>query len=376
MKNHFIRPFLVITVILLLSNCSGKSDPIGEMIDPANFAETTHKLSEVLVIQEDNDFFFGQINAVLPTSQGHILVADVTAKKFHVFDQFGNRIGEIGKEGSGPGEFQQMVRSLLTTGDTLMVMDWSNARITAFTQQSPGRWTRNYDIPVARTPGGNLSSFFHIADEPLVGLYTTFVMPGGTDSPPKPSLGIFNRAGERVGDAIIDFRHTDSKIEMGTNFVRMYSIPFGRSGQVRESEKALHISNSDYFGALTINTRGDTLAYFQYPVITRPVTEEMIVTLTQGANTEYYQAVRESISDTRPAFDTFMADNLGNVYFRFDNVSEDEHLWLMFTQDGEFQKSFRINKSATISRIKNGRIYCSGDLDGEPVVLVYQIDEA
>jgi hypothetical protein len=379
MNAYFIRPLTVIISLVLLTNCSGKPDAIGEMIDPANFTETTHKLSEVLIIQEDDNFFFGQISTVQPTSRGHILVGDITAKKFHIFDQNGNRIGEIGKEGSGPGEFQQMGTSVLTTGDTLMVMDWSNARITAFTQENPGKWARNYDIPVARTPGGNLSGFFHLAGEPLIGLYQTFVMPasaGGTDDPPKPSLGVFNRAGERVGDPIASLRNTDTKINMGTNFVTVYSIPYGRSGQVRDSEKALHVANTEHFGALTINVQGDTLAFFQHPVVTRPVTEEMIVTLTQGANTEYYQAVRESIPDTRPAFDSFMTDNKGNVYFRFDNVSEDEHLWLMFTQDGEFQKSFKIIKSATIRRIKNDQIYCSGDIDGEPIVVVYQIDEA
>lgn len=379
MKVYFIRPLMVLISFVILTNCSGKSDSIGEMIDPANFAETTHKLSEILIIQENEEFFFGQISTVQPTSRGHILVGDITAKKFHVFDRNGIRIGEIGKEGSGPGEFQQMGSSIMTSGDTLMVMDWSNARITAFTQENPGRWVRNYDIPVTRTPGGNLSNFFHLTGEPLIGQYNTFAMPasaGGTADPQKPTLNAFNRAGERVGDPITSFRNTDSHINMGTNFVTIYSIPFGRSGQVRDSENALHIVNTEQFGALTINAQGDTLAYFRHPVVTRPVTEDMIVNLTQGANTEYYQAVRESIPDTRPAFDSFMTDNIGNLYFRFDNVSEDEHLWLKFTQDGKFQKSFRINKTATIRRIKNDQIYCSGDIDGEPIVVVYQIEEA
>lgn len=373
----FNKPLLITLTILILVGCSSKSDPIGEIIDPANFSETTHKLSEVLLIQEDDDFFFGQILTVQPVSNGHILVGDQTAKKFHVFDQNGNRIGEIGKEGSGPGEFQQLGRSIITTGDTLMAMDWSNSRITAFTQSSPGNWSRVYDIPIARTPGGSLSTFFHLAGEPLIGQYNTFAIPspGSSEDPPKPTLNVFSRDGERGGDPIAIFRSTDSKIDMGTNFIRAYSIPFGRSGQVRESKTALHIANTEVFGALTINASGDTLAHFQYPVITRTVTEDMIVTLTQGANTEYYQAVRESIPGTRPAFDSFMADDEGNLYFRFDNVTEDKHLWLQFSNVGDFQKSFRIPASSIIRRIQNGHIYSSGDIDGEPIVLVYRIDE-
>lgn len=364
-------------MILIVAGCSGSTDPIGEIIDPANFSETTHKLSEVLLIEETDEFFFGQITNVQPTSKGHILVGDGTAKQFHVFDTNGNRIGVIGKEGSGPGEFQQMGKSYVTAGDTLLVMDWSNARITAFTEVRAGSWERALEIPMMRTPGGSISGFYHLAGQPLIGQFNQFVMPGMAHEPPKPSLAAFNRAGEKVGESIANYRHMDSKIDdSGINFIRIYSIPFGRSGQVRESDEALHIANTEIFGATTINTAGDTLYHFEYPVITRRVSEEMITNFMERTNTDYSQSVREEIPETRPAFDSFQADNHGNLYFRFDDISEEEHLWLVFTSDGEFLKSFRIIKSANIMRIKDSHLYCSGDNDGEPLVRVYRIDEA
>ena len=139
MKYRLSIPLLLVSILTISCGDSEKTAQ-SEIIDPANFTEPTHTATQVVLIEETDDFFFGNIRTVQPTSKGDILVGDFTAMKFWVFNQNGDLVGEIGKEGSGPGEFKQLGKAYVGHNDTLFVMDWSNARISAFTESSPGKW--------------------------------------------------------------------------------------------------------------------------------------------------------------------------------------------------------------------------------------------
>lgn len=299
----------------------------------------------------------------------------MNAKKFYVFDQSGDLIGEVGKEGSGPGEFQQMGSSFLTKSDTLFVMDWSNARITAFTEQSSGRWRHELDVPMVRSPGNFINNFFHFDELGLLGQFSQSFMPGGEQPTDWPTVGPINRSGEKVGDPLASYRPMDSKVNMGTNFVSVFSVPYGRNGIVRQSDNAIHIVDTEFFGALTLSVKGDTLHQFTYPTVDRPVTEDMIMTATNGPDSDYFRAVRDVIPSTRPSFDSFQVDELGNLFFGFTRVTEDTDVWLKFTPSGEYLASFTLPNGTTIHRVRNGRLYTSAGANDFPHAIVYSLRE-
>lgn len=328
------------------------------------------------MIEETDDFFFGNIRTVQPTSKGDVLVGDFNAKKFFVFNNSGNLIGEIGKEGSGPGEFQQPGKSYVGHNDTLFVLDWSNSRITAFTESSPGKWAYQLDIPIVRSEGGTLNGFFHFGAQGMIGQYSQPFRPGENAPTEWPTVSRIDRNGEKVGDPITTYRPFESKIEMGSNFVRVFGIPFGKRGTVVESQNALHVSNNDYFSATTFSLDGDTLHHFQQNVVTRPVTDDMIYDTFDGDFTsDYYKSVSDVLPQVRPAFDSFQADDEGNVYFSFDDATEDSNLWLKFNPDGEFLASFTIPTGTNVHRIYNNKMYCSAGADDLPYVVVYELIE-
>lgn len=375
MKN---RLFLLLLLVSVLAVSCGDSEKTAqsEIIDPANFTEATHTATQVVLIEETDDFFFGNISTVQPTSKGDILVGDFNAKKFFVFNPGGDLIGEIGKEGSGPGEFQQPGKSYVGHNDTLFVLDWSNARITAFTETTPGNWSHQLDIPVVRGEGGMLNGFFHFGTEGMIGQYSQPFRPGVTAPTEWPTVSRINRNGEKVGEPITNYRPFESKIEMGSNFVRVFGIPYGKRGTVVESQNALHVSNNDIFGATSFSLNGDTLHHFQQNVVQRPVTEDMIFDTFDGDFTsDYYKSVSDVLPQVRPAFDSFQADNDGNVYFSFDDVTEDSNLWLKFSPDGDFLASFTIPTGTTVQRIYNNKIYCSAGADDVPYIIVYEITQ-
>ena len=375
MKN---RLFLLLLLVSILAISCGDSEKTAqnEIIDPANFTETTHTAAQSLLIEETDDFFFGRITTVQPTSKGDILVGDFTTKKFFVFNPNGDLVGEIGKEGSGPGEFQQLGKAYVGHNDTLFVMDWSNARISAFTETSSGKWAHQLDIPMVRSEGGMLNGFFHFGSQGMVGQYSQPFRQGETTPTEWPTVTRINRKGEKVGEPITSYRPFENKLEMGTNFIRVFGIPFGKRGTVVESQNALHVSNNDFFGATTLSLDGDTLHHFQQNFVTRPVTDDMIHDTFDGDFTsDYYKSVSDVIPQVRPAFDSFQADNEGNVYFSFDDATEDSNLWLKYSPDGEYLASFTIPTGTTVQRIYNNKIYCSAGADDLPYIVVYELVE-
>lgn len=76
---------------------------------------------------------FGQIAAVDVASDGAIYVLDQQARRVRVFNPDGTFRAELGGSGSGPGELSQITMGMvLSAGDTVLVIDAGNARITRF----------------------------------------------------------------------------------------------------------------------------------------------------------------------------------------------------------------------------------------------------
>ncbi len=374
MKSKFASIFLL--SIGLAACSSGNKSETPDLIDPSNFANTSHKVQQDVLIEETDDFFFAQITTVQPTSKGHIIVGDFNAKKFFVFDGAGSLVGEIGKEGSGPGEFQNLGKAYVGANDTLFVMDFNSARISAFTETAPGLWSHIHDNPIQRNPGAWLNSFFHLGTNGMFAQYSQSVRPGGDAPTEWPGVAKINRNGEKVGENLFTYRPSESKIEMGSNFVRMYIVPFGKQGRVVESNNAFHVSDNEFFGATTYSPYGDTLNHFHLAVVPRPVTPDLLDKTFNGDFTsEYYKAVSDVLPQVRPAFDNFQADDTGNVYFGFNDVTETENLWLKFSASGELLASFHMPNDVTVNRIVGDRIYGNGGRDTSPYAVVYRLIE-
>lgn len=375
MKYRLSIPLLLVSILTISCGDSEKTAQ-SEIIDTADFAEPTHTAAQSVLIEETDDYFFGNIRTVQPTTKGDILVGDFTAMKFWIFNPNGDLVGEIGKEGSGPGEFKQLGKAYVGHNDTLFVMDWSNGRISAFAETEPGNWSHQFDIPIVRDGDRNLSGFSHFGEQGMIGHYRQSFSLDNLTPTDLPFFAKINRNGEKVGDNIATFRYTDMKMNRTTNMISIFEIPFGRSGYVRESSHALHIANNEFFGATTYNLEGDTLNKFQLPVVERPVTEDIIYERFNGdLSSDYYKSVSDLLPQVRPAFDSFQADNEGNVYFSFDDATEDSNLWLKFSADGQFLASFTIPAESIIHRIYNNKIYCNAGEDEVPYIVVYELVE-
>lgn len=180
----FVRGRALVPVLLLLPHlgCTGserKQGWVGTLRDSAGVTiveNTTQGVwgnAEAWTLEEEVrigglggelPYQFGQVGSIAVDSRGSIYVSDAQAQEVRVFSRSGEYLRTIGSPGSGPGELAPGASVvLISLGDTLLVPDVRNRRISRFDpdgrylgsvplEPAKGRFLR-YDL----TPGGRMT---------------------------------------------------------------------------------------------------------------------------------------------------------------------------------------------------------------------------
>ena len=93
----------------------------------------------------DHDFF--QITGVSQLRDGTLVVANQGSSQLRFYGADGEFVRSVGREGDGPGEFQQLANSWVTAGDTLVVLDRVVRRLQYFSPE--GAFVRTTSIITA-----------------------------------------------------------------------------------------------------------------------------------------------------------------------------------------------------------------------------------
>lgn len=75
---------------------------------------------------------FGYVSDLAVDDEGRIYVLDQQASRVSVFDSAGAFVRSFGGPGEGPGELGPQATSVLARGDTILVADWSQDRLTRY----------------------------------------------------------------------------------------------------------------------------------------------------------------------------------------------------------------------------------------------------
>ena len=86
----------------------------------------------IMVISGDAPPFLGSIGEVAILSDGGLLIEDNQSDQIHQFDSSGDEVQVLGRQGEGPGEFQNILSLTVTRGDTAYVYDRRLYRLTQF----------------------------------------------------------------------------------------------------------------------------------------------------------------------------------------------------------------------------------------------------
>ena len=99
------------------------------MADTLAWTIDTTDVVKIGLLDGPEEYIFGRIGGVLITPEGHIMVGDALFKELRLFDEKGQFVRRVGREGEGPGEFDGITGLLRMDGDTIAVTDQSNQRV-------------------------------------------------------------------------------------------------------------------------------------------------------------------------------------------------------------------------------------------------------
>ena len=356
--NHLFRPHVAALLVLLLAACGGDSADTnagggwaGTVDTLANGAvlvsnpeqgmwsdEQAWQLVEELRVGSadvEGPELFGEVTALAVDSLGRIYVADNHAHAVQVFDAGGNHIRTIGRQGAGPGEFEQIAALEWGPDGNLWALDYPNTRFTVYDTAGtfvtshrrqggfmmmpwPGRFDeqgRLYDIGFTPGEGGNDSRFLLIRHD--------------AERQPRDTLVIPSYESE-------GFDHTS---EDGRSRMRA-SIPFAPSRTWRlDPDGSISSGITDRYRIVRESFEGDTLQIIERehaPARVSAAERDEAVEGLEWFTNQGGKVDPSRIPNTKPAFGMLFSDQDGYLWVATQLAEEEGDAWDLFEPEGRY----------------------------------------
>lgn len=152
----------VILVPLVLISCSTTEE--NQFVQKVEV-----QLNEVLSIGEGNpedpNYLFSTITSIQVDESKCIYIAELFGNHIKVFDEHGNFLKQIGREGDGPGEFRMILTMTRDSSGNILVMDQSTSSVSKF--DSNGEYIDRFLIP-----NPQVRQLIETANETYLAVYT------------------------------------------------------------------------------------------------------------------------------------------------------------------------------------------------------------
>jgi hypothetical protein len=302
---------------------------------------------DIGVLEGADEYQLFQVRDAKRLADGRIVVANGGTNELRFYDRDGTYLASAGREGGGPGEFQQVGWMRTFGGDSLMVYDFSLGRISVF--DAEGTFARSFKI----TPVGeaNFVIGVDVFSDGMVLAKSPLIFAGGIENGLNRRDELFQThtaTGEPV-DSLGAFPGPDQFIESGGSGNRRYiavtSLPFGRSPAAAVYNTQFCFGASDTYEIACYDRNGSLRRVVRRAVPPRPVTSADIEAYQAGELSQIDDADQRRdaerrydempVPETMPAYTTFMFDGAGDLWVREFTVGEAATWpWTVFDPDG------------------------------------------
>lgn len=131
MWNVPLQPWILGALILALAACGPSEDASPESGVP-RWDVTPEPLVSIGERDGEEAYLFSRITDIRLLESGGIAVADEGSKTIRIYEADGSYVRQMGGEGGGPGEFQDLSSMHLAPPDTLVAYDIGGPRVTRF----------------------------------------------------------------------------------------------------------------------------------------------------------------------------------------------------------------------------------------------------
>ena len=302
---------------------------------------------DIGVLDGPQEYQFFELAGAVRLADGRIAAANAGSGEIRFFDEEGRFLDAVGRQGSGPGEYEEIMWLERTRGDSLLVYDWQNRRVSVLS--SEGAIGRAFELTVLTTSGG----FPVVAD-------------------PFPNGDLLLAADMFLNrDASIEGAQRDSALYFvihpdGTSWDTLGAYPGGESYQTSDGENwvggglvfgrfgygavagdGFYYGSSDRYEIEYRDSSGQIRRLIRLPHENLPVTQEDIDRYVEdrlaGARDERRRQIYRTMFErmpfpaTMPAYGDFMVDLEGNLWVgETRRPGDDQPRWRIFDPEGTY----------------------------------------
>ena len=282
------------------------------------------------------------INAATRLGDGRIVVAMWADTSLRVFDYTGTYVASFGRRGTGPGEFQMIVGFCRSAGDTLVVVDDSQRRITRFDPQGRHLSTGAIDASTSGMPPLCLDDGSAALRTPM----STLDRPPPTAADPRvryrlTHLSLVPRP--TVLHALDGIPGNDRALRISDSPIVTVGQPFGRQTSVATDGSTIHVAEGS---AYEIHSHSPTLRLVRVLRVTQPgspVTETLRRAYRDSALARSTPARRDAMAAvlddgafpaTVPPYSRILVDGARRLWVeRYLMPGDTARTWTVFDHD-------------------------------------------
>ena len=376
-----MRTTILIGTMLVLAAGSAASQAPRTIrypaVPPAAIVSLT---TPALTVPQDGCELNG-VNGVVVQQGGGIVVANAGDRALCFFDAEGRLVKKAGRRGAGPGEFEGMGHLSLYRGDSIVVNDAMQRRISIF------------------GPRGEVGRQFVVRNPDTLGSHnTTLALPSGdfllafaeikTMAPRKEAVVIhqqFFRAsedgtiGQRLVRLVIGEHFVQAlRPEDGNGSTAYWGLQWGRSTSISAKPAGFVYGDGADNIIREADASGRVLVEHVTPLTRRPVTPDLIArykdATVKSARPERRATMERMASEMpypreMPAYNRIIADHAGPIWVESYPDSSGSH-WLRLDPATASTKAYRFPDRFRLHAVRSDRA-CGIGRDADDLQTVY-----
>lgn len=371
-----------LALLALLAACRGADGTGGEgnAGRPLPPAEERARAAFTLAPEaaSDSSAQLGWVSALDVDGRGRVYVGDMTTATITVLRPDGGVERVVGRRGKGPGEFGMIANVQVLPGDSLLVFDREQARLTVFAPDlREVAYTTGLATPsgaaavhqVERAPGG-------------AGLIATYRRPfSGRDDPRddatrKDVVRLLQNDARLLRDSVVVIPSQEFLVNRVGGGVMVALNPFGRRGEVHTGPGGrLYHASTDRLAFRVTPLSGGAETEFAWAFQPGPVTGDDVEKAVRMMGSNLRSVITEAAPGGWPAMDHFIVDDRGRVWAALNTPGERRE-WAVFEADGRYAGSAFGPRGLTLHRVRGGRAYgVESDEVDVPRVRVFRVGE-
>jgi len=364
---------LIPTLLILLAGCSAQTS------ESDSFDLPDLEIEHALEISESEDLLLGSITNLLVDSEGDLILVDGSQRFVYAVSSSGEFIQQIGRHGSGPGEYQFPGIVALSDDNQLHIFDFSSQSVITYAKEN-GEWNFDSDFGVNFSQYGFFSTFFPAGNQEFYVVTNPMI---ASDDESESVVRKINNQGEVIQDSIYTYPQNERFLVLndGTPSMAMTIPNMHRQGRFN-----VDYNGNSYFGwtdSLTIFRKNSGESDF-HPIVDIDVNNLPFTNAARDSILSRYEAILSdnnqarrdlisSIPDTKPIYADYKIDDQGQIWVQMYNQNEDTD-WIVFSEKGEPLNKVSLSEKDRLRIIRHGNIYTVRTTEeGLPIVNIYSI---